>query len=207
LKLLPSSVDITRQYCKYSSGILIIDGKYIKVRGFKRKVPFLYAIDYETHDILFGHLVRAEDVASFLKFFLTIKTLNYPLKIVVADDRSSLALALREVFPYTPLQLCLNHYLENIRQRLHVRTDQTQKKFFTFLKKEIFGHYQDEAQLDVLLQRIWVEQCQNDFIRQEIIRGIKERSQELFAYQQTPNCPNNTNLIELFNLIHTSMPD
>ncbi|KKR04586.1 MAG: hypothetical protein UT32_C0028G0023 [Parcubacteria group bacterium GW2011_GWC2_39_14] len=135
LKLLP------KDYCEYSSGILIIDGKYIKVRGYKQKIPFIYTIDYESHDILFGILVPAEDIASFLRFFQTLKELNYPLKVVVADDRSSLPLALKQVFPDVPLQLCLNHYVENIRQQLRIRTDPTHLHFFNALKQHVFDEY------------------------------------------------------------------
>ncbi|KKR08325.1 MAG: hypothetical protein UT32_C0002G0088, partial [Parcubacteria group bacterium GW2011_GWC2_39_14] len=81
LKLLPDSFALTRDYCEYSSGILIIDGKYIKVRGYKERIPFIYLIDYETHDILFGCLARAESEEAFLNIFKLLKQLNYPLKV------------------------------------------------------------------------------------------------------------------------------
>lgn len=199
LKLLPDCLELTRQYCKYSSGILIIDGKYIKVRGFKQKIPFIYAIDYETHDILFGMLVPAEDEASFLKFFQTLKELNYPLKVVVADDRTSLPLALKQVYPDVPVQLCLNHYVENIRLQLHIRTDETHRHFFNSLKKHVFDEYKNDKKLNTALRHVWTERCENMPIRQAIVLQIHKRRKELFVYKTIPNCPNNTNLIELFN--------
>lgn len=103
LEQLPDNTVLTRQYCTYSSGILVMDGKYIKVRGYKQKIPWIYGIDYETHDILFGILAASENEQSFLTFFKTLKTLNYPLRIVVADDRSSLPLALNR---YTRMFHC-----------------------------------------------------------------------------------------------------
>jgi len=199
LALLPNSLEITRQYCVYSSGILIMDGKYIKVRGYKQKIPFIYGIDYETHDILFGMLVPAEDEKSLLTFFQTLKTLNYPLRVVVADDRTSLPLALKQVYPNIPLQLCLNHYLENIRQQLHVRTDQTHSHFFNSLKKHVFDEYENDKQLNAALHHMLNERCENIPLRQVIVLQINKRRKELFAYTSIPNCPNNTNLIELFN--------
>lgn len=199
LELLPKSLDITRQYCAYSSGILIMDGKYIKVRGYAQKIPFIYAIDYATHDILFGILSRAEDEKTFLTFFQTLKTLNYPLTVVVADDRTSLPLALKQVYPEVPLQLCLNHYLENIRQQIHFRTDPAHRHFFSSLKKHVFDDYENDEKLTTTLRHVMNEHCANTPLRQAIIMQIYKRRKELFAYKNIPNCPNNTNLIELFN--------
>lgn len=199
LKLLPDCAEITRQYCVYRSGILIIDGKYVKVRGFKEKIPFIYGIDYETHDILFGILVPAEDERAFLQCFRILKELHYPLTIVVADDRSALPLALKQVFPGISLQLCQNHYLENIRQALHIRTDPTHQHFFNSLKKHVFDEYKDDKQLDAALHHVLTERGEGVLLRQSIVMAIHHRRKELFAYKGIPNCPNNTNLIELFN--------
>jgi len=199
LKQLPDCEDITKQYCTYKSGILIIDGKYMKVRGYKEKIPFIYGIDYETHDILFGILVPWENEAAFLQFFRILKSLNYPLSVVVADDRSALPLALKQLYPGVPLQLCQNHYLENIRQALHVRTDPTHQHFFNSLKQHVFDEYKDDAQLDAALHHVLTERSEHLLLRQSIVMAIHHRRKELFAYQNIPNCPNNTNLIELFN--------
>lgn len=199
LKQLPQNTNLTRELCKYSSGILIIDGKYVKVRGYKKKIPFIYGIDYETHDTLFGILVPEEDERAFLKCFRILKELQYPLTVVVADDRSALPLALKQVFPSVPLQLCQNHYLENIRQKLHVRTDFTHQHFFNSLKKHVFDEYTDDEQLNTALHHVLSERSEHLLIRQNIVMAIHHSRKELFAYQNIPNCPNNTNLIELFN--------
>lgn len=199
LKLLPTSIVLTRQYCSYNYGVLIIDGKYVKVKGYNQKIPWLYAIDYETHDILFGILTPAEDEQSFLKFFQILQSLNYPLKVVVADDRTSLSLALKKVYPNIPVQLCQNHYLENIRQALHIRTDPTHSHFFNSLKKHVVDEYEDDAKLNTALHHVLTERCENIPLRQAIVMEVSKRRKELFVFKTIPNCPNNTNLIELFN--------
>ena len=196
---LPDNTELTRQYCTYSSGILIMDGKYIKVRGYTQKIPFIYGIDYETHDILFGMLAASEDTAAFLEFFRTLKRLNYPLRVVVADDRSTLPLALKQLYPDIPLQLCQNHYIENIRQAVHIRTDPTHRHFFNSLKKHVFDDYENDEKLNTALHHILTKRCENNPVRQMIVMEINRRRKELFAYKHIPNCPNNTNLIELFN--------
>jgi len=199
LKQLPNNFEITKQYCEYQSGVLIIDGKYIKVKGYKQKIPFIYGIDYLTHDILFGILSSAEDKETFLVFFRTLKNLNYPLQIVVADDRSALPLALKQVFSDIPVQLCQNHYLENIRRVLGLRTDLTHQYFFNSLKKYVFDNYENEEKLNIALHHILSERCENNLIRRSIVMDISRRREELFTYKTVSQCPNNTNLIELFN--------
>ncbi len=156
LALLPNCLEITKLLCVYTSGIFIIDGKYVKVRGHKEKVPFIYCIDYETHDILFGILAPSENERAFLQIFSTLKQLNYPLQIVVADDRSTLPMALKRIFPDVPLQLCLNHYIENVRQRLHFRTDPTHHHFFNSLKKHVFDDYVDDQKLNAALHHVLI---------------------------------------------------
>lgn len=199
LALLPDCFTLTKEYCEYSTGILVIDGKYVKVRGYKHKIPFIYGIDYATHDILFGILAPAEDEITFLEFFRTLSRLNYPLQVVVADGRSTLQMALKRVYPGIPLQLCQNHYLENIRNALRIRTDPTHHHFFNSLKKHIFDDYENDEKLNAALHRVLNERTEGIPLRQMIIMDIHRRRKELFAYKTIPNCPTNTNLIELFN--------
>lgn len=199
LELLPQSIDLTRAYCSYQSGILIIDGKYVKVKGYAKKIAWIYAIDYATHDILFSILVKEENEEAFLEFFRKLKTVNYPLKAIVADDRSALPLALKQIYPNVPLQLCQNHFLENIRQAIHLRTDPTHAHFFNSLKKHVFDEYEDDTKLEDALHHVMTERTENIPLRQMIVMEISRRRKELFAYKKIQDCPNNTNLIELFN--------
>jgi transposase-like protein len=177
LVLLPDCLEITKTHCEYQSGILIIDGKYVKVRGYNKKIPFIYCIDYDTHDILFGILVPSEDERAFLTIFSLLK----------------------QVFFDVPLQLCLNHYIENIRQHLHIRTDQTHHHFFNSLKKHVFDEYTDDKGLNDALHHLLTHRCEGHIIREMIVMDIHRRRKELFAFTQISGAPNNTNLIELFN--------
>jgi len=199
LRTLPDNTALTQECCIYTSGILIIDGKYVKVRGFKEKIPFMYAIDYETHDILFGILAPSESIQAFLECFRLLKQLNYPLRVVVADDRSTLPLALKQVYPDIPLQLCQNHYVENIRKILHIRSEKTHHHFFNSLKKHVFDEYENDEQLNIALHHLLTNRCENMEIRQMIVMEIDRRRKELFTYTTISNCPKDTNLIELFN--------
>lgn len=197
---LPDNTWLTKKYCNRFSGILILDGKYIKARGYKQKIPFLYGIDYLTHDPLVGVLAPGESEEAFRKFFRLLKTVGYPLQIVVCDDViSALEPALLHYYPKAKIQLCQNHYLENIRQALNVRTQPNHQHFFNSLKKHVFDEYTDNRRLNRALHHVLTKRAKNDVQRQMIVMDIHRRRKYLFAYIQIPHCPNNTNLNELYN--------
>jgi len=56
-----------KEYCNRWSGILNVDGKYVKIRGQKKKIPFIYSIDFLTHDLPVGGLFPSESYQAFLK--------------------------------------------------------------------------------------------------------------------------------------------
>jgi len=196
---LPDCNWLTVNYCNRFSGILVMDGKYVKVKGYKQKIPFIYGIDYLTHDIVIGILAPSENEEAFLKFFRLLKTANYPLQAVVCDDRSSLIPALKHYFPHSLVQLCQNHYLENIRQNLHIRTEATHQRFFALLQKRVFAPDVTLRVRNLRLHELYLQTAKHDLVRQAIIVDIYKRRRELFSCVNIPHCPHDTNLIELFN--------
>ena len=196
---LPDNTWLTQTYCNRFCGILVVDGKYVKVKGYKQKIPFIYGIDYLTHDIPVGILAPSENEEAFLKFFRILKACKYPLRVVICDDRFALGTALRYHYPKAKVQLSQNHYIENIRQALHTRIDPEHVRFFNHVYTYIFGRPQSTNKLYEYLHRILTTQAKIDPLRQAIIMGIYKRKKELFQYTQIENCPKDTNLIELYN--------
>ena len=198
---LPKNSFLTQTLCDLSRcmGILILDGKYVAVKGQLRKIPFLFGIDYLTHDILHGELFLAEDEMAFSQYFQKLKDLGYNLRIVVADDRAGLKQALNKVFPYARLQLCQNHYLENIRKDLKVRTVTTYQHFFNSLKKHVFKDARTDEEITRGLLHVKEHHAGGSFLLNNILADIELRRNDLFAYRHFQGCPDNTNLIELYN--------
>lgn len=192
---------LTRDVCdmKRFCGTLIIDGKYVAVKNFDAKIPFIFCIDYLTHDIVHGDLFPAEDEMAFSQFFQKLYDLGYDIKIVVADDRAGLKQALNKVFPYARLQLCYVHYLENIRTLLRVKTEERYRHFFNTLKLHVFTEGMDDEKIDAGLEHVLRKHAAHSPKLQAIIWEIKRRREALFNYLKVPGCPNNTNLIELYN--------
>ena len=198
---LPWNWQLTKDVCepKRFSGILILDGKYVAVKGFDRKIPFLWGLDYVSHDPIHGDMFTAEDEMAFSLYFSRLKDLGYHPRIVVADDRQGLKQALLKVFPFAKLQLCHNHFLENIRQLLKVRTVSTYQHFFNSLKLHVFTEGTDEQKVTDGLRHVMQKHAGKNKTLINILLGINDRRDVLFAYLKVPGCPNNTNLIELYN--------
>jgi len=201
ISALPQNFNLTRSLCDMNrfSRFLVIDGKYISVKGFEQKIPFLYGIDYLTHDIPHGDLFVAEDEMAFSQFFGKLKDLGYSPQVVIADDRAGLKQALNKVFPYARLQLCHTHYLENIRQLLRVRTEERYRHFFNSLSLHVFKQDIDEYTIEAGWRHVWKERTGGNWQLQNILKEIDRRKTDLFNYLQIKNCPNTTNIIESYN--------
>ncbi len=169
---LPSSNVLTKNLCTRFCGILIVDAKYVKVRGYPKKIPFIFCIDYLTHDIVACLLAPSENQIAYERFFGMLRRMQYPMRIVCVDDNGATGPALARVFPRTPLQRCQNHYVENIRQLLRVRTDETHQPFFYELKRLVFDEHENFARLRGVLHHLLTKYALNDSARQQILLDI-----------------------------------
>ena len=96
---LPHNNDITKQFCDRFCGILVVDGKYIAVKGYERKIPLLWGLDYLSHDIPVYKFAPSENYQAWLKYFGYLKTMKYPLKIIICDDNENIRKAAEYIFP------------------------------------------------------------------------------------------------------------
>lgn len=196
LEQLPHIADVTRKYCTRFCGILLVDGKYVAVKGYDRKIPVLYGIDYLTHDIPHYILSVGENYTTCLKFFQSLKLLKYSLQAVVADDNINIFQAATHVYPGIVTQLCQNHYKENIRAELAVRTDETYVPFMREIE-ELFSQRYSRQQFDLMAGKIF--RRYPDPRCQAIMLDIERRKSQLCAYMMAKRIPRTTNLIECFN--------
>jgi transposase-like protein len=205
MKSLPLNAEISKQYCEASrwSGILNLDGKYVKILSIKspnkKSIPFLYGIDFLSHDILHGVLVPAENEEAFLQFFTILKDMKYPLKAVVCDNVSALKPALFKVFPEVKIQLCHTHYFENMRKALHTRTDPVYRHFFNSCRKHIFRLAKNHEERVIGFAHVYHTHAKGNILLETILTDIEEHEEELFLYQTIENCPSTNNMIESSN--------
>lgn len=206
LQLLPHNNDVTHDYCnrKRFCGALVVDGKYVKVKGYERKIPFLYGMDYTTHDLPCCLLTNSESFEVWIQFFTKLKNMDYPLVAVTCDDNEAIRMAARYVFPNIVTQLCHVHFLENIRKQLQVRSDETFKSFVSDLEKHIF-HVPVLGKANLERHIRWrAPRHYDDPIKIATLNHIFAHAAELTAYVDARNwykvpCPKTTNIIESFN--------
>ena len=90
-----NSNHITKIVCKNYCNILLVDAKYVNVKGYEKGCTFIYCIDYYSHDILVNQLSPSENYQAYLSFFKKIKDLNYQLDFLVCDGLEHIIFAAR----------------------------------------------------------------------------------------------------------------
>lgn len=194
---LPANADITREYSVKYSGVLVLDGKYINIKGYNKGMVLLWGVDYLTHDVPHFKLVPSENYFASISYFKSLRLLNYPLKYLVSDDNPSFKMAALNVYPKTVYQTCTNHFKEGIRKTLKVRSDSTYKQFVFDLEK-LFERKLTVLEFDRLAGKLY-QKWKDDPITQDIILNIEKRKEDLLAYTHVHGAPYTTNLIEGYN--------
>ena len=134
LKKLPNNNQFTFNYCIRFSQIFLFDGKYFNVASAKYDWVLLWGIDYLRHDIPVFMIAPSENYASWRKFFSYFRILTVYPQLLVCDDNVNLKMAARSAFPAVKIQTCYNHFKENIRRDLHIRSDKT-KQYQNFMTR------------------------------------------------------------------------
>lgn len=175
----------------------MVDGKYISVKGYRRKIPVIYGVDYLTHDIPNYALSVSENYQVLRKFFASLRLANYPLQAVISDDNVNVPMACRYVYPNSIYQLCQNHYKQNLRQTLGLYQNSSYYEFMKqvetlFIRKLSIDDFRKKA------SNIY-NKNKSDNLKVQIMLDIAKRSNELLAYTKLKHVPRTNNLIESFN--------
>lgn len=197
LSSLPHVADVTRAYSGKYSGILEVDGKFVLVKGYERKIPVLYGLDYTTHDIPNYRLMPSENYQACLQFFNSLKLLDYPLHALICDDNVNIYEAARYIYPKAVIQLCQNHYKENVRRTLDLSLNPHYLPFMESLE-DLFSFKRSPDDFNKKAKNI-LNQCQTDSVRLSIILDIAKRENLLCGWRNGIHIPTTTNLIECFN--------
>jgi hypothetical protein len=197
LQELPTCIDVTRDFGQKYQGVLLVDGKYIQVKPYDRKIPVLYGVDYQTHDIPHYRLSRAENYLTCKKFFESLKLTNYVLQAVVCDDNKNIYQAARYVYPQVVVQLCHIHFLRNMRALLNPETIPTHREFFRVLNALLIAK-RSRDDFERRAARLVTEFSQDD-VCSAILIELARKQPLLQGYMHHRGTPTTTNLIESFN--------
>lgn len=197
LNELPTCIDVTRWYCQKFQGVLLVDGKYIKVKRYDRKIPVIYGVDYKTHDIPHYRLCKSEDYLNCKRFFESLKLTDYVLQAVVCDDNQNIYKAAKYVYPNATVQLCHLHFLRNMRALLELEENLKHRIFFQLLNKLLITK---RSKLDFEKKAAnLITQFSSDEVCSSIILELAKKQALLQGYLNQKGTPTTTNLIESLN--------
>lgn len=197
LKKLPSNNQFTHRYCNRFSHIFLFDGKYFTVKGYKYGYCLLWGIDYFRHDIPVFTIAPSENYQSWARYFSFFRIISHHPQLLVCDDNSNLKMAARNAFPETKIQTCHNHFKENVRRTLRVRSDIMYKPFMRRIES-IFKEKISDQTLNNWLWCLWRD-YHHDPVCLSVLTTIEKYKDELTSYRGIVHAPVTTNLMECFN--------
>jgi len=201
LKKLPSNNQFTFNYCNRYSKIFLFDGKYFNIANQSHDWVLLWGIDYLRHDIPVFTIAPSENYQSWGKFFSYFRILECYPQLLVCDDNINLKMAARSRFPGCRIQTCYNHFKENIRRDLHVRSSEGFKYKDFMTRMESILDSSNKLSDDTFNH--WLFSLYRDYHQDPLCLSILTNTEkykvELLAYRGIPQAPVTTNLIEGMN--------
>ena|SRR3989338_4594542 len=199
LKKLPNNNQFTFNYCSHFSNIFQFDGKYFNVATDKYDWVLLWGIDYLRHDIPVFTIAPSENYQSWARLFSYFRIINHFPQLIVCDDNSNIKMAARDRFPGCRIQTCYNHFKENIRKNLRVRSDKTYILFMRRVEEILNSSVKlSDQNFNQWLWKLYRD-YQYDPVCLAVLTNIEKYKAELLGYRGIPNAPLTTNLIEGLN--------
>ncbi len=197
LSKLPDNNKITFNHCNRFSNVFEFDAKYISVKGYPRKLAFLWGVDYWRHDFPIILLAKTESYSSWAKYFSYFRIINHFPQYIVCDDHHGLKTAARFKFPGVEIQTCYFHFSQNVRRDLRTATRDTYVEFSKSVD-DLLSKKRSEADFN---RRLWgiYKDWKHDLVTQKILADIEKRKAEFLAFRGYLKCPVTTNMIEGFN--------
>lgn len=211
---------IAKQFRPLWSGVLIFDGKVIRVFDenaarldkrrftdnellYMHKRRWLCGIDFETGDLPHYALHEAESRIDLILYFQELKSLQYPLKAVVCDGNPEIPYAVKHVFgEMIVIQRCTRHFLEDIRRILPSREECKPERLLCervirMIKSVIEADTIEQANEQYKLLILFIKRKRNISIR-TIMQLLEENKDTLCAHLIHPelHLPHTSNDIE-----------
>lgn len=197
LRKLPNNNKYTHKTCNKFSEILVVDAKYVNVKGYEKGCAFIWGVDYLRHDFPVILLALSESYEAWSTYFFLFRILSHHYKLVISDQHKSIELAIRHKFPNSKHQWCYNHYKENIRRNLLVRSEDKYKPFMESIKT-LFLLKRTDEDFNTRLFKIF-NLYKDDPIALSVVIQIEKDLDKLRAFKGISNAPVTTNIIESFN--------
>lgn len=197
LKRLPNNNQFTFKYCSQFSRTLVVDGKYFSVANQEYDWVLLWGIDYFRHDIPVMFVAPSEGYQAWSRFFFYFRIIQRYPDLIVCDDNINLKMAARKHFPSVHIQTCFNHFKENIRRDLKVRSVDTYQPFMRRIEAILTKKQSDDVMNHALFALY--QDFHADPVALSVLTNIERYRPELTGYRGVPRSPVTTNIMEGMN--------
>lgn len=218
--VLPTSIDIAKKFCPLWSGILVFDGKVIRVydrlvkhmdqtkftddeRRWMHKMRWLCGVDYGTGDLPHYDLADSENKIDLVMYFQTLKSINYRLVALICDGNQLIPEAAKFVYGNgIVVQRCTRHFLEDLRRLLPNADERPDgraelEKLIFYIKQVVEAETIEVAGDALLKLHAYAPTCKSP-IKRTMLAMLKRAKVELTAHIMHPelHLPHTSNDIE-----------
>ena len=180
-----------KRYCGY----LEVDGTYIAVKGFRKKLVVIWGIDYLTHDIPHFIIGSAENYQTMLAYFKRLKLIGYNLQYLVCDDNEAIKMAAKYIYPKVIIQACLKHYRESMKRDLGLKVSDKYLDFYLTIES-MFKNRLCNPEVAWEVAKIYAA-FKDDPRCVYWLTDIMQRREELTNYHMYGNTPNTTGTVKI----------
>lgn len=207
------SLWIAKHFSLSWSGILVFDGKVVKVYDpltmkFKGKFSeqelkwmnkqrWLCGIDFGTGDLPHYELAAEESKIDLVMYFQKLKEIGYPLRVLVCDGNEDIPAAAIHVFGDAIIvQLCTRHFIEGLKRYAEGRAEEPRIAALIIMIQKII-EADSEAQAVYFLSefKVWKKR---QGLETELVALFKKHAERLGAHLLHPELkiPHTSNDIE-----------
>lgn len=180
------------------SGMLGLDGKVIKVDG--EEIVHLIAVDLGTQDVVDCALVEHEDYASIEPFLREIRDeIGYTPDEAVIDLDPAWREAVRDVFPYTPIQLCVVHFERIVDRTIPKRKRTPRQNELKGMIRNVLYARSEEGARDAFVELMKKRGRFRDKNSKYVLRSLRENFEHLITHFRIKNSFRTNNITESVN--------
>lgn len=199
---IPNQFEITNWLKPIRSGFYALDGTWLKYRGMD--IVLLILFDVKTLDIVNWKISRKETRDAYSKLLSdAYEEITNNIKGFHCDGDPGLLLALKELFPKTPVQLCVFHKYSRAGQLIpFVRIkDETDREIKRLTEKVLFAPTKQEAISSLAELQRYAQEHQKHKKLKELIGVLKRNFDLLLTHFDNPEMSPYNNVLEGFNYI------
>jgi transposase-like protein len=199
---IPNQFEITNWLKPERSGFYALDGTWLKYRG--KDIVLLILLDVKTLDIVNWRIALEENQKAYDKLLVDAHAeIANNARGFHCDGDPGLLKALKNLFPETPIQLCVFHKYSRTGQLIpfvRIKND-TDREIKKLVEKVLFAKTKQEAISSLAELQRYAQEHQKHKKLKELIGVLKRNFDLLLTHFDNPEMSPYNNVLEGFNYV------